>query len=353
MFGKTASNTTGPQPRQASSSCMLDNKMYMFGGDAGGNHKKNDLWAYDPESGLWSEEIAYGEPPSKRWQQSLCAVGSCLVVFAGFASQYENDVYIYDTVTKRWSGKVAATNPPDSRSGHTAVAYNGSMITYGGYNLRYHGDTNAFDLATKTWQVLTCKGNGPSPRFGHCATFSKHYNSMIVHGGEDPQQNFLNDVFMLNMETLEWQEIKARGVLPPRGILHTGCSYQNFLVVYGGTNDSETYGQTRGVFVLDFDLLEWECQKVVAPTTTLCDHVAEVVNSGSMVVFGGRQMRHGRTVDAPIHEIKLNLKQWMVPQDMLDIWQASVVSDCTVRDNFTRMPISVHKCVLATRLSFC
>ncbi|XP_066190544.1 F-box only protein 42 isoform X3 [Sylvia atricapilla] len=91
--------THGPPPMAGHSSCVIKDKMIVFGGSLGSRQMSNDVWVLDLEQWAWSKPSISGPSPHPRGGQSQIvidnetililggcggpnAVGQCVVVFS-------------------------------------------------------------------------------------------------------------------------------------------------------------------------------------------------------------------------------------------------------------------------------
>ncbi|XP_062046487.1 F-box only protein 42 isoform X2 [Lepus europaeus] len=91
--------THGPPPMAGHSSCVIDDKMIVFGGSLGSRQMSSDVWVLDLEQWAWSKPNISGPSPHPRGGQSQIviddatililggcggpnAVGQCVVVFS-------------------------------------------------------------------------------------------------------------------------------------------------------------------------------------------------------------------------------------------------------------------------------
>ena len=87
------------------------------------------------------------------------------------------------------------------------------------------------------FKKLKISGEPPRPRFGASMTFIEDYAICIVHGGSDSKQCF-DDTFLLDLEMLQWQEIKVfSNDLIPR-LDHIALIARGRLLILGGLSDN-------------------------------------------------------------------------------------------------------------------
>lgn len=78
--------------RWGHSSVSLDKKIYIFGGRF--STDLNDLLIFDTEKdNLTILKASPDSLPKPRRRPSTCFIGSCLLMFGGFNSDYYNDLY--------------------------------------------------------------------------------------------------------------------------------------------------------------------------------------------------------------------------------------------------------------------
>ncbi|EFJ04463.1 hypothetical protein SELMODRAFT_432393 [Selaginella moellendorffii] len=70
--------------------------------------------------------------------------------------------------------------------------------------------------------------------------------AIIVMGGEDSGNAYLNDVYILDTETMAWQEVKTTGAELMLRAGHTTISHGKYLVVFGGFSyDHKLFNDVR------------------------------------------------------------------------------------------------------------
>lgn len=106
-----------------------------------------------------------------------------------------------------------AENIPQGSDEHTAVVHEDNMYIFGGF---IDGDrvdcVYRFNFKSGEWQqLLTAAGEAkPSARAGHTSVVAKDETGayMYVFGGKDNEDNKLNDLWRLNLETEKWEVVK-------------------------------------------------------------------------------------------------------------------------------------------------
>ncbi|KAG6550536.1 hypothetical protein Mapa_007905 [Marchantia paleacea] len=194
----------------------------------------------------------------------------------------------------RWvqaSGRDFKGDPPSLRSGHTAIKVGKSLLAvFGGLeDKKFLNELIVLDTETLQWFRPECTGNGesghigPSPRAFHvCVAIDCH---LFIFGGRCGRKR-LGDFWMLDTDTWQWAELSGYGELPPPREFAAGASVGNGkIVIYGGWDGTKWLSD---VYVLDTISLEWRqliFQGPVPPPR--CGHTATMVEK-RMLIFGGR-----------------------------------------------------------------
>ncbi len=103
-----------PSGRCHSSLCVLENKVYVFGG-MNGNHKMKDFWCFDLGTKKWSE-ITSRDPPCERSGHAVLVFKDKMYLFGGIQdlTKEKNDLYYYDFTNTKWVEVYENDETPDS-----------------------------------------------------------------------------------------------------------------------------------------------------------------------------------------------------------------------------------------------
>jgi hypothetical protein len=66
----------------------------------------------------------------------------------------------------------------------------------------------AFDTHTMTWTILDVYGKSPIARRGQSVTLVG--STLVMFGGEDSQRHLMDDLNILDLESLTWEAIETR-----------------------------------------------------------------------------------------------------------------------------------------------
>ena len=141
----------------------------------------------DTSNMKWSQIITQEISPSPRANHSITAIGDkYLIVFGGNDGKPLNDVHIYDIDKNQWQQPKINGTPPLARGGHSAVCIKNKqlLIFAGGYNNKILNDLYILDVETMTWIRPSDTGMLPEPRAGHSCCVTKN-NVVYICGGGD------------------------------------------------------------------------------------------------------------------------------------------------------------------------
>ncbi|XP_078695665.1 F-box only protein 42-like [Branchiostoma floridae x Branchiostoma belcheri] len=237
-----------PAPRISHSACYYDDDqaMYVFGGSSVANPNTcfNDLWRFDLASEEWVRPLAAGSYPSPKAWASLVRYKRCLLLFGGCArpspypyhqpERYFDEIHLYTPTDNRWSYVVTSPSPPPV-AGHGASVIGDRMVVIGGsLSLqRRSNDVWVLNLQTMEWSMQQVQGTAPLPRFGHTQVVLDDETILIIGGCGGANQNF-SDAWMLRLDTTPWTwsqlGVDNESLAAPHIWCHPGCKVGNYVV---------------------------------------------------------------------------------------------------------------------------
>jgi hypothetical protein len=218
--------TTGrePHPLVGATTTILGDKLYVFGGRRLSRTRPqltSDLYELDLVKRHWSKVDARGDIPSARYFHSVCPLGDTkLVCYGGMSpatspsnqatavlqgtpadAQPEvvvmSDIHIYDAPTRTWM-HVPSNDPPQGRYAHCATILPSSAV---------FGSTSA--------AVTAIRHNPASvnPNQGSLGVQIEGEGGaeMVVVGGQDSANHYIEQVSVFNLRSLKWTETSALG----------------------------------------------------------------------------------------------------------------------------------------------
>lgn len=132
---------------------------------------------------------------------------------------------------------------PDAKRGR-ALLFGGRYRAdgaSGSYTL--YGDVWAFDFLSRSWTELVTTGEAPSPRSNSAAIVAD--DTLWVFGGSTSPSGLsftpTNDLYALDLTTLEWRRVSPAGDLPDKRLFHAfalDAAHGRAYVAYGGDENA-------------------------------------------------------------------------------------------------------------------
>lgn len=169
-----------------------------------------------------------------------------LYVFGGRGADRRRnaDFHVLDVPTMTWRA-VGAPNPPSPRDRASCCVLGRRAVVFGGKGTKARlNDTHFFDLTAGTWSQATVSGTVPSPREG--AAIASVDNKVYVFGGRNTF--CLNDLYVLDVDTLVWSLVRTVGRLAAPALHGAGMHFAkdgSLLMLWGGVNEQ---GHTNNAF---------------------------------------------------------------------------------------------------------
>jgi len=197
LFGGIAENTPPkvPNPDDVFEEASASNEMYNISLGSAGME--------------WAMIVTKGEQPLARWHHTSNIYDNTqLIIFGGFhsATHRLNDLWIFNIVDYSWR----QPHPEHNKESSTPC-----------------------QLANNAWP------NVPPARGAHTSTIIGE--NMYVfggYGGQGYSRRDLDDLYALNIETMVWSKVQAKGVPPEKRSGHQACAVEKKIYVFGGWNSS-------------------------------------------------------------------------------------------------------------------
>ncbi|XP_021898883.1 LOW QUALITY PROTEIN: acyl-CoA-binding domain-containing protein 4 [Carica papaya] len=245
----------------------------------------------------WTAPPISGQRPKARYEHGAAVVQDKMYIYGGnHNGRYLGDIHVLDLRSWTWS-KIEAKSGPESQesqshaasascAGHSLIPWDNKLLSVAGHT-KDPSETiqvKAFDLQTSTWSTLKTYGKPPVSRGGQSVTLVG--TTLVIFGGQDAKRSLLNDLHILDLETMTWDEIDAVGVPPsPRSdhaaAVHAGC----YLLIFGGGSHATCFNDLH---VLDLQAMEWSrpIQQGEIPTPR-AGHAGVTVGENWFIVGGG------------------------------------------------------------------
>jgi N-acetylneuraminic acid mutarotase len=138
-----------PQARGGHASCVIGNRLYVFGGNTL-EESFEDLWSLNLENPqVWNRIEAQGQRPNARIGHCAVAIGHHLLIYGGrnFLTQvFCNGVYMYDTRHNQWERFNVRGKSPLERTGHAAIPCAEGVLFFGGLTSLQHATSEVLFL---------------------------------------------------------------------------------------------------------------------------------------------------------------------------------------------------------------
>jgi hypothetical protein len=219
---------------------------YLFGGqdDQG---VLGDLWAYDLGADAWTKLSPAGPGPAARSGHAAVWVdGVGLVVFAGQSKSGAPlaDLWAYDPDAGLWHQLAPSGDAPAARTGScAAVGPDGRIwISHGSTgDGTASADTWAYDPSADAWSDETPSGSGPVARFGHRCWWTAD-GRFVLYAGEATGGVALDELWALGKPgtpDAAWTRIEGHPPIPRSQPAFDGSA--DPIVVVGGLGTEGAY----------------------------------------------------------------------------------------------------------------
>ncbi|GJM95497.1 hypothetical protein PR202_ga12239 [Eleusine coracana subsp. coracana] len=230
-------------------SCCTSAKMYIFGGNNNGRYL-GDIQVLNFKSLSWSKLEARSQPRTSESTEtdsiatcaghSLISVGSKILCLAGHTREPTECLSVkeFDPETCTWS--------TSSRGGQSVTRVGDTLVVFGGEGdgRTLLNDLHILDLETMTWDEFETMGTPPSPRSDHAAAcYTERY--LLIFGGGSHSTCF-GDLHLLDMQTMEWSRPRQQGITPEPRAGHAGVTVGEYWFITGGGNNKKEASLPQG-----------------------------------------------------------------------------------------------------------
>ncbi|KAM3254956.1 hypothetical protein ACQJBY_048405 [Aegilops geniculata] len=336
-----------PKPRYKHGAAVVQEKMYVFGGNHNGRYL-GDIQVLDFKSLSWSKlEAKIQSEASESAErvlvapcaaQSLIPSGNKILSLAGHTREHTESLSVkeFDPQTCTWSILRTYGKSPSSRGGQSVTRVGDTLVVFGGEGdgRSLLNDLHVLDLETMTWDEFESTGTPPSPRSEHAAAcFADRY--LLIFGGGSHSTCF-SDLYLLDMQTMEWSRPEQQGIIPEPRAGHAGVAVGDNWVITGGGNSKKGVPET---LVLNMSTLVWSVvtsfEGRVPPTSEGSSLVLHTINGEDFLLsFGGYSGRYSNEVYA----LKTSLRP-SVSSSRIDELETNGMTPLSAEVNSSRGPI--------------
>ena len=228
--------TKFPVLRRNHISIVIGKNIFLYGGISQTKGCLNDCWIYSFTKNKWSllESIGRYPPP-------LYGHCACLVLDPAVLLDESLTVYHKPNTFGKTSGLL-------KREG---------IFFFGGQNDNKIPTNLLFRMVIGIRPVIfdipEISGIPPSPRIDATMNFYAGNNIIIIHGGRNDLKNEIyNDIYLLDMEKMNWICPKFENQVPVKRYEHKSFIVSSKLFIFGGSNGERLFNFDFSIFNLDF-----------------------------------------------------------------------------------------------------
>lgn len=290
---------TPPLPRAYSHAIYdsLAQRMIVFGGTREFIDYFNDIWILflEPGNESWEEMHISGVSPSPRCDASAIYMGGeqRMIIFGGECEgEYFNDAWSLDLVSCVWQFLTPTGTPPTPRYACTAIyePLESRMIGFGGCSKQgFFNSVWSLDLTigNEAWTELSVSGELPSGVASHVVGYDGKARRMYTFGGYNyPPFTYPEDIFYLDLNSLEWTRISLHSTPPGRRGLCGDFDYHNRrLIVFGGSRYYDYYFGDTYAFTVPSVGIETFPEPLFPSVNVVCQSYPNPTSRGMTVSY--------------------------------------------------------------------
>lgn len=263
----------------------FEQELFFFGGCS--KYLKdyhNESYLYDPVSLTWKLlKCKLSPPPRIDFGLSSLQRKRCLL-FGGLESYVSySDTYIFDLSSLGSADALAWTevptkSHPTARFGHSQSSFEDKAFLFGGWDGKHTlNDLWEFDSASQEWACI-CKHSSVSPRYRHSSVCFKNF--LVVFGGVDNTQTRYNDIHTFNLSVKSWTRVIVPNEMPTPRTFHKSVVVNKQMFVVGGF-DGEKLNDVWKIDVSKLCFESWENKQAPPAPPTLPPSPAVKPGDGS------------------------------------------------------------------------
>ncbi|KAF7820199.1 acyl-CoA-binding domain-containing protein 4 [Senna tora] len=260
-------------------------------------------WHKELTHGEWEAITISGARPSARYKHAAAVVDEKLYISGGSRNGRNlSDVQVLDLRNLTWSNlklKLSADKDNDSgsrevlpaTSGHNMIRWGKKLLLLGGHSKDSSDKlmVQYIDLETFLYGVIETSGSVPVARMGQSATLVG--SRVILFGGEDMGRKLLNDVHVLDLESMTWDVIKTMQTPPAPRYDHAAAIHgERYFLIFGGCSHSIFFNDLH---ILDLETMEWSQPQVQGDFVSPRAGHAGITIDESWFIVGGGDNRSG------------------------------------------------------------
>jgi len=205
-----------------------------------------------------------------------------------------------------WVQISASGAVPSKREAQCSGIFGKYIFLFGGgtsseFGPRQFNDLYIFDAEKNIWTTLEQKGLIPSVRTGATCSVLAHQQKLFVFGGLNTDQGWMNDLFMLDLNSYQWISPITTGNAPSPRDKMSCCAIGQNIYFFGGfgpqtsTNSEEqeeeqsaTFGWFNDFYVFNTETFQWTKCNLSGDVPTPRAAFGMCALNSKIFIFGGR-----------------------------------------------------------------
>lgn len=297
---KVYTSSVAPNGAECTAISLIGQHAYVFGGLAlsGSNsYCVNEMWVLNTEDCKWQKLEVTGDHIPSLTEHTMVNYQNELYVFGGHnLGVFSNVLYKFSPSTNTWSVVETKGDIPSPRSGHSAVVSSDKMYIHGGYwfehvmSPEYYNDIYVFDFKTSTWTKLETVEHFTCRKQHICELVE---NRIFIYGGITYKDTSLNDLIIHNLEdnTIS-KQLNVYGYIPTSRYAASSATYGNKIIFYGGSSNTS---YMNDIYVLDTDTLKWTLCWTPYELPRRKNHTM-FIDGNSIFIYGGKIVNNRKPV---------------------------------------------------------
>ncbi|XP_067682381.1 kelch domain-containing protein 3-like [Haliotis asinina] len=257
-----------PYQRYGHTAVAVGDCAYIWGGRNDKDGACNILYCFDTATMKWNKPVINGPIPGARDGHSACVINNKMYIFGGYEEEidrFSNDVHAFDFTSMHWISVKANGSPARWRDFHTATAVGSTMFVFGGRsddggdvftnNEIYCNKVQTFDTSSNTWYEPVVSGTIPQGRRSHSAFYYEGY--LYIFGGYNGiHENHFNDMYKLEPGKMKWSKVKVKGQGPCPRRRQCCCRIGSCVYLFGGTSPKNPQITSTHIPLAETDLTD-------------------------------------------------------------------------------------------------
>jgi len=310
-------NTTGGPPKERYDFSMIydsnRDRIIIHAGRWNANLVNDLTWAISLTNFHWYQIGTNSSKQPKRLEYTTAVINpdnDTMIVYGGYnytSFKSTSSVDVFNLSTFQWTTNICDTGLQPQNYLHRAFWYKNKMIIHGGYNrAETNNYTNLLIMTNNSWRTQVLYTDGPKSFLLHSAILLTNERKIIIFGGFTNGQ--LSDaLYSMDIQTFTQKKMPLKGDFPHPLQSHTGIydSIHHEIIIYGGKSQAPDY--LDNLYVINLDTFEWReiSQSGQKPSGRYGHCAVYVPERKRMYVFGGRIANNPFASDQ-LYELSLN-----------------------------------------------